>query len=181
MQYELSHLKRIRKQLGLTQTEFAREANVSQSLIAKVESGNIDPTYSKVKQVFDALDRLGRKKELSAREIMQTGIITAKPQDMIVDVVKLMGNNAISQVPVLEGKNIVGMITDKDLLEHLGSGDVHILKVRDAMVEPPPIIGEDTKISAINALIRHYPLVIVAKKGELSGIITKSDILSKII
>jgi predicted transcriptional regulator len=181
MQYELKHLRQIRKQLGLTQTEFAKEAGVSQSLIAKIESESIDPTYSKVKQLFDATDRLSRKKELCAKEVMQTGIITAKPADRIVDVVKLMSKNAISQLPILEGRNIVGMITEKDLLEHLGSENVHSMKAKEAMVEPPPIISEDTNISAINQLIRHYPLILVARKGELSGIITKSDILNKII
>jgi predicted transcriptional regulator len=181
MQYELKHLKQLRKQLGLTQTEFAKEAGVSQSLIAKIESNSIDPTYSKVRQVFDTLDRLSKNKEPCAREIMQTGIITARPGDRIVDIVKQMSKNAISQIPVLDGKNIIGLVTEKDILEHLGSEDVHALKAKDAMVEPPPIVGEDTRMSAINALIRHYPLIIVAKKGELSGIITKSDILNNMV
>ena len=52
MPYEIEQLKQIRKQLGLTQTEFAKEAGVSQSLVAKIEAGNIDPTYSKVQQMI---------------------------------------------------------------------------------------------------------------------------------
>jgi DNA-binding transcriptional regulator YiaG len=36
-------LKKIRVQLGITQSELAKAAGVSQSLIAKLESGLVDP------------------------------------------------------------------------------------------------------------------------------------------
>jgi predicted transcriptional regulator len=42
--------------LGLTQGQLAKIAGVSQSFIAKIESGKIDPSYSKVKTIFDVLD-----------------------------------------------------------------------------------------------------------------------------
>ena len=58
MSYELSEVKVIRKKLGLTQGELAKAAGVSQSLIAKIESTKIDPTYSKVKLIFHALESL---------------------------------------------------------------------------------------------------------------------------
>ena len=62
----------IRRVLGLTQTELAKLSGVSQSLIAKIESRKIDPAYSKVIAIFEALEnrkkqhREGRK----AKEIM---------------------------------------------------------------------------------------------------------------
>jgi predicted transcriptional regulator len=181
MTYDLGSIKKIRKQLGMTQTEFAREAGVSQSLIAKIEAGKIDPTYSKVRQIFDAIDRHSKKKETSAKEIMQTNIITAKPGDKVVDIVKVMNRNAVSQVPVVDGKNIVGLITEKEVLEKIGRADIHNIKAKDAMSEPPPIVSEETKMSALNALIKHYPIIIVTRKGELAGVITKADIINKMV
>lgn len=180
MQYDITKLKQMRKQLGLTQTEFARAANVSQSLIAKVEAGNIDPTYSKVQQIFEALDRLSKKKELSARDVMAKSIITAKLNDKVVDIVKIMQKKWISQVPVIDGNKIVGLLTEGHLLERMGE-DVTQLKVKDVMVSPPPIVNEDTKISVLNSLIMFYPILIVAKKGEFVGVVTKSDLLSKMV
>jgi len=181
MQYELKNLKQIRKQLGLTQTEFAREANVSQSLIAKIEAGSIDPTYSKVNQIFDALDRLGHRKELCARDVMQNEMLTAKPNDRIVDIVKTMKKNEISQVPVLDGKNIVGLVTEKEMIDKLGDANIHQLKAKDVMIEPPPIVSAETKMSVLTSLIRYYPILIVANKGEMVGVITKSDMLNRIV
>jgi predicted transcriptional regulator len=181
MPYEISSIKRIRKQLGLTQTEFARSAGVSQSLIAKIEAGKIDPTYSRVKQIFEALDRLSKKKEISAKEVMHKGILTAKPGDKIVDLVKVMHKKWISQVPVLDGKKIVGLVTEKDMLDKIGQKDVHMLKVRDVMVEAPPIVSEETKVSVLKSLISHYQILVVAKKGEIVGVVTKSDLISKMV
>ena len=178
---EISNLKQIRKQLGLTQTEFAKEAKVSQSLIAKIEARKIDPTYSKVKQIFEALDMLSKKKELSAKEIMQKSIITANPADKITDIVKTMHKKAISQVPVVDRKKVIGIVTEHDLLESLGQEDVHLLKAKDVMVDPPPIVSDKTKLSVLKSLIKYYPLLIVSKKGEPVGVIAKSDMISRMV
>ena len=58
MPYELSEIKKIRKNLGLTQTDLSKRANVSQSLIAKIEAGKIDPTFTKTKKIFETLNDL---------------------------------------------------------------------------------------------------------------------------
>ncbi|MBU4502216.1 MAG: helix-turn-helix domain-containing protein, partial [Nanoarchaeota archaeon] len=48
----LEEIKIRRNKIGLTQTQLARLAGVSQSLIAKIESKKIDPTFSKTKSIF---------------------------------------------------------------------------------------------------------------------------------
>ena len=47
MIHDLSEIKNLRKKAGITQLDLARKASVSQSLIAKIEAGKIDPTYTK--------------------------------------------------------------------------------------------------------------------------------------
>ena len=44
----LDQIKIIRKKHGLNQKELADRADVSQSLIAKIESGNIEPSFNKI-------------------------------------------------------------------------------------------------------------------------------------
>ena len=75
MTHELSEIKKIRKTLGLTQTDLAKRAAVSQSLIAKIESNKIDPTYTKTKKIFDTLNDLENKEEIKAEELMNKKII----------------------------------------------------------------------------------------------------------
>ena len=52
----LEEIERLRKKFGLTQTELAEKASVSQSLIARLEAQSVDPRYSKVASVFEALE-----------------------------------------------------------------------------------------------------------------------------
>lgn len=62
----LEEIIRKRKVLNLTQKQVSQLAGVSQSLIAKLESGKIDPSYTKVKAILDVLDRLETKAEVIA-------------------------------------------------------------------------------------------------------------------
>lgn len=55
----LDEIAKRRKLLGLTQKQLAKIAGVSQSFIAKIESGKIDPSYSKAKAIFDTLEKNG--------------------------------------------------------------------------------------------------------------------------
>ncbi len=48
-------IRRYRISLGLTQSELARRAKVSQSLIARIESGEIDPRVSTLKKILNCL------------------------------------------------------------------------------------------------------------------------------
>ena len=59
MLYELNRIKQMRTELGLTQTELANISRVSQSLIAKIERGNIEPSYSIARRIFIVLEELG--------------------------------------------------------------------------------------------------------------------------
>ena len=74
--------------MGLTQTDLAKKANVSQSLIAKIESGKIDPTFTKTKKIFETLSYLEKKEEVKGgprnkRRIRLPGRKTAKKEASI--------------------------------------------------------------------------------------------------
>ncbi len=53
MLFNIEHLKKIRKQLNLTQHQFAKESGVSQSMVAKIESNKLDPTVFGLNYVVD--------------------------------------------------------------------------------------------------------------------------------
>jgi len=68
----LEDIAKRRRQLGLKQSELAKMAGVSQSLIAKLESGTIDSSYTKVKTIFDVLERLEAKTKIQERKVVPT-------------------------------------------------------------------------------------------------------------
>jgi predicted transcriptional regulator len=184
MRYELKDIKQIRKKAGLTQNQFAKRANVSQSLIAKIEAGRLDPTYSNTKRIFAALDSISEKEQIKAKDIMKRRLITVKPEDSIHGAIKKMRKSGISQMPVIEKHNCIGLITETAIINKMGDvkdmKELNAMKVKDVMKECPPIISKKANKSIISELLRVYQVILVSEKGRLVGLITKADMLGKI-
>ena len=178
MTYELEEVKKIRKKLGLTQTDLANRAGVSQSLIAKIESGRIDPTYTKTKKIFAALNDLENKEEVKAEQLMTTKIISITPTDSIKDAISKMKKFQISQLPVIDDHKLVGLVSESIILEAMLNSKES--KVRDILQEAPPIVSRNTSVQVISNLLRYFSIVIVSEEGKLIGLITKSDLLGKL-
>jgi len=178
MEFEINEVKDIRKRLGLTQLELAKRANVSQSLIAKIEAGRIDPTYSKTIKIFQALRDMGKEKEITAGEIMQRKMISVQVNDDLKKVIETLKRHEISQMPVTEGTEVVGTISEATILESLLNGKSGS-RAKDVMAEAPPSVSRQTPVSLVSNLLRYFSIVLVAEKGKPIGLITKSDLITK--
>ncbi len=175
MTYELEEVKKIRKKIGLTQTELANRAGVSQSLIAKIESNRIDPTYTKTKKIFAALSDLEKKEEITAGQLMQNKIIDISPSTSIKEAIGRMKKHEISQLPVIENHKLMGLVSESTLLDAMLNSKA--TQVKEIMQDAPPIVSKATSIQVVSGLLRHFPLVLVSEEGKLIGLITKSDLL----
>ena len=49
----------------------------------------------------------------------------------------------------------------------------------DIMEDAPPIVAKKSSVEVVLSLLKHYPILIVAEKGKLLGVVTKSDLISK--
>jgi acetoin utilization protein AcuB len=58
-----------------------------------------------------------------ASEIMQADPITVAPDSSIKEAALLLLNNRVSSLPVVEGDELVGIVTGKDMLEYYISTD----------------------------------------------------------
>jgi len=54
---------------------------------------------------------------MKIRDVMNTNVITCNPDDSLGVVAKLFRENHISGIPVVEGEEVVGIISETDLLE----------------------------------------------------------------
>ncbi len=179
--FDISQLKNIRRKINLTQNQFAKKAGVSQSLIAKIESGKIDPTFSKVKRIEDALAKITNEQEAVAKDIMISNVTSVGPSAKTKDIISILNKHAISQVPVIDEGNVKGIIYESSLLEKSNDANFHSMLAREIMVESPPIVTEETKMSVVSSILKFYPLVLVSKEGNIAGLITKSDLLKSLI
>lgn len=181
MQYELEEIKKLRKKHSLTQAELAKLSNVSQSMIAKLESGNLDPAYSKVKKILEVLNNLTEKNEAKALDFMQKKIVSSSRTELVTEAAKKMRKYEISQLPVIEKNHVIGLVSEADILDKIADGnEIARMKIEEIMEEAPPVIAKKTPMKAVLELLKFSPLLIVSDNGEFIGIITKSDVLKKI-
>ncbi len=178
----LEEIKSLRRKFHLTQKELAQKAGVSQSLITKVESGKLDPTYNKAKNIFTALQELEEKQELKAKDLLNKKIVSSRRGELLKIIIKKMKLQGISQIPVFESEKnnkVIGVITEKTVLKEISERPekINILKVEQVMEEVPPIVALTMGVKDLITLLNNYPLILVAEKGNVKGIISKSDLL----
>ena len=170
-----------RRKLGLTQNQLADLAGVSQSYIAKLEAGKIEPSYLKVRSIFEALDSIERRKEVSAAEIMTRDVISVRADAAIHEAVDVMRRYGFSQLPVMDSGKPVGGVSERTLLDQVLYPDDETppgqRRVKDIMEDSFPQVSEDAPLSLLSSLLKYYPAVLVQKKGEVVGIVTKADLL----
>lgn len=179
----LEEIGKKRRKLGLKQSELAKKAGVSQSLIAKLESGKIDSSYTKVKTIFEVLEHLEAKLKMQGQgsRVFSNEIVGVQKDTPLLKVVQLMKDHGYSQLPVFDGKQSVGSISEKTILRLILAGknlsQISMTSTGEIMEEAFPQVSEDAPITTISNLLQTYSAVLISKKGKMVGIVTKADIL----
>jgi cystathionine beta-synthase len=96
----------------------------------------------------------------------------------VQDAVNLMRDHDISQVPVMEGGEVVGSISETRILDILVQDpDARKKPVAEYMERPFPVVSEDSSLTEIaNRMDHETPAILVRQKDDYD-IITKSDLI----
>jgi acetoin utilization protein AcuB len=130
------------------------------------------------------------------KEWMTPEVVTITPDESMMKVSKLMKDNNIRRVPVVDGANkVIGIVSDRDIKEASPSKattlDVHELyyllseiKVKEIMTSDPVCVKpwETVEKAAVVMESRHIGgLPVVDDEDLLVGIITDSDVFRVLI
>jgi len=177
---ELSSIKTKRQHIGVKQNELALKAGVSQSLIAKIESLKLIPSYDIAKKIFLALEILEHGKEKTCKDVMTKHFIGIPSTKKAKEAIDLMKKHDISQIPVFEGKRPVGSISESGLYSRLTEGfskeKLFSTQIKELIEEPFPIINADTPLSVASPLLKTSSAILLIEKNQVIGIITKSNL-----
>jgi predicted transcriptional regulator len=112
----LDELSKMRREVGMTQADLAIEVGVSQSYIARLERGSLDPKLSVVTKIVETLSHRQSK---TCAEIMTHNPVTVDARDQASAAVRVMQKHNFSQVPVLRGTQLIGLVTERDIIRNL--------------------------------------------------------------
>jgi predicted transcriptional regulator len=176
----------MRMALEMTQVELAGLSGVSQSTIAKIERGMINGSYEAVSSLFSVLqERIEKiKKGRKAKEVASGVVISIQAGEKVKRASEIMREKGFSQLPVFRGEAHVGCVSERVFLRLLREGesmeDLGERKVEEVMEDIFPIVSEETHLEAVTNLLANHSAVLVARRGEITGIITSSDFLKLI-
>ncbi|HEX7056594.1 MAG TPA: CBS domain-containing protein [Bacilli bacterium] len=112
------------------------------------------------------------------QEIMTKNCVTLTPQDNVYEAAVKMKEHDIGFIPVVEGKKLLGVITDRDIVlrctaeKKPGSTAVTEIMSHDIVTASPnTTIQEAAKLLA-GKQIRRLPIV---ENGELVGVVAIAD------
>jgi|TARA_B100000959_G_C14813255_1_gene554732 predicted transcriptional regulator len=174
-------VRKLRLKAGLTQTELASRAGVSQSEIARIESNDIDPRLSTLRKIFNGIKSKMIKPGICAKHIMKSPVIHAKPEDTISSSSRLMEKNDFSQLPILDNGIQIGSISEERIVNVITS-EKNFQKISQKpivgiMNDGFPSVSKNLEISMVSKFVESNPAILVVDKGKTVGIITKTDII----
>ena len=172
-------IRQIRRKRGLTQEQLAARAGVSQSLIAKIERGTVNPRISTMNSIFQALQA---SKPSQAKDIMSHPATHVEVREKVKRAVAVMRESGFSQLPVSLNGMVVGGISESTILKHLSEADdaQKVMRARvETLMDPPfPEVRLDSGLTEVTRLLRRSPAVLVMdERIRMVGIITKIDVL----
>jgi CBS domain-containing protein len=130
------------------------------------------------------------KKREPVSNIMTTKVFTVKETDKLEEVVVLFKKHKIRHVPVISGKNVIGMISRTDinrltfgaLFDNQEGADeavLQILSIPQVMTSKPTTVSAENSIREVAEVFatNEFHALPVVDNGELKGIVTTTDVI----
>jgi PAS domain S-box-containing protein len=118
---------------------------------------------------------------LEARDVMSGEVTTIPMDESVVSAAKLMSENNISCVVVVNNETIAGILTETDLLRKVSGQNKDFDKIRIAEIMSSPVMGIAPELSVLEVSrimkernIRRLPVI---ENNRLVGIITQTDLV----
>ncbi|MEY4578253.1 MAG: hypothetical protein RL701_2956 [Pseudomonadota bacterium] len=116
--------------------------------------------------VSDLIQRRGRK------------VITARPTDRVRDVIAALKDSGVSQMPVVDGDELIGVVTEVGLLRYLAGGEYSLSSTIGALTEGDyATVSPGTRIELVQSLLANTRIAIVRDGAALVDVITKIDVI----
>jgi CBS domain-containing protein len=119
-----------------------------------------------------------------AIDVMTKNVFSMNVNSLLKEVREKMQKENIRHIPITDNDQIVGMVSDRDLLKVDLSGTFFFLKASDVMTTLLIVANEETPLAHVARVLieeKLSALPIVDKYNKLTGMISRTDILRTVI
>jgi len=119
----------------------------------------------------------------TVRELMSTGLLTVDATESVTDAARQMHDRGVGAALVLNGDLLSGILTERDVLRAVATGEVEGTKVGAWMTHDPETIEPGERPGHAAAIMlhggfRHLP---VLEDGKPVGIISIRDLMRLVV
>jgi len=134
-----------------------------------------------IEQGFMARPQRGDLGDYVGRPYWERATVYVGPGDTLATAHTRLRNNGISQLPVIDGKQFLGAVTEQDLINAVskGSGDF-TQEVRVALNPNFPRLEASRSPEDLFALLEIETAVAIMAGDEFLGLVTRSDLLNRL-
>jgi CBS domain-containing protein len=122
---------------------------------------------------------------LEAKDIMTKQVVCIRKATPIFEAIRMMADNNITGIPVVEDDStLVGMLSEQDVLRLLHTYDEEKDRtVNDFMTQPAIHFEENEPLLDVCYCLRDNSIrrVPITLNGKVTGVISRSDILKRIL
>jgi CBS domain-containing protein len=127
---------------------------------------------------------MAQDRNRNIRDVMTPNPECVTDKDSIRDVARIMKNQDTGVVPVVDGKRIIGLITDRDIVVRgLAEGkNLENVRVNELMTKSVRSVREDASVNEALELMSSAEIrriAVVNNNDELVGIVSLGDIASQ--
>ena len=110
-------------------------------------------------------------------------VVSVAPGTTVRQALRLMSQHDVSQLPVMDGTNCVGSVSDWSLsAKSLDNSKLLDMTVSEVMDPPFPMVDATQHVESVAKLLsKSNPAVLVRRDGTVQGIVTRSDLLQFIM
>jgi cystathionine beta-synthase len=121
----------------------------------------------------------GDLRDVVGRWFAEGSVVTVQPGDTLSVAFSRMKLHGVSQLPVVEGERIVGIVDESDLLSAtLADGDRFRDAVRDHMTTRLETVSPATPLASLLPLLNAGLVPIVVDGDAFVGLVTRTDLLN---
>ena len=126
-----------------------------------------------------ARQRYGDLRDVISRRVEEGGVLSVAPGDTLLTAFARMRLADVSQLPVLEGEQLVGVIDESDLLLSVHADAARFRSaVSTAMTAAPETLSPQASLMELEGVLDRGLVAIVADAAGFHGLITRFDLLN---